>query len=256
MTAIIAAAAFGLTGLASGARAEGTTADEAPVSQLRMQPRAVVELFTSQGCSSCPSADALLGKLAGRNDVVALSMSVDYWDYLGWKDTLSNPLFTERQRAYSKSFGEGGVYTPQAVINGAAHINGSDEAKINQAIDKAAKSSANGTVPIRLNMDKGKLVVEAGAPGRAVHAKEATLWLALITKTAEVPITRGENRGRTLTYYNVVRDLRPIGTWNGTAMTVQLERQAIMVPGTDSAAVLLQQGKAGPIVGAALLRQF
>jgi hypothetical protein len=217
---------------------------------------AVVELYTSQGCSSCPAADALLARLASRSEVVALSLSVDYWDYLGWRDTLANSKFTERQRAYAKARGDGAIYTPQMVVNGVAHVNGSDEGQILRAIDKTNKTVAAQRVPVRLTEEKGKLVVEAGAASPGAVVKDATLWLAVISPTVEVSIGRGENQGRKVTYTNVVRDLMPIGSWSGKAVTVALERQAILRPGADRCAVLVQQGVAGPIVGAALLSHF
>jgi len=104
------------------------------------EPTAVVELFTSQGCSSCPSADALLARLAGRDDVIALSLPVDYWDYLGWKDTLASPRFSERQRAYAHTRADGAIYTPQAVVNGLMHVNGADEGSIKRTIEKTGKT--------------------------------------------------------------------------------------------------------------------
>lgn len=218
----------------------------------------VVELYTSQGCSSCPRADALLGRLAKRDDIVALSFPVDYWDYLGWKDTLASPKFSERQRAYAQARGDGAIYTPQAVVNGVSHVNGGDEAQIDRAIDKTAKQLATLYVPIRLSKSGGKLVIEAGAAqaGAAAQAKEATLWLAVVAGSIQVMVQRGENQGKSLTYYNVVRELTPIGMWSGKAMTVQLERDTFMRPHTEQCAVLLQQGRAGPIVGAAMLKQF
>lgn len=217
---------------------------------------AVVELYTSQGCSSCPAADALLARLASRGEVVALSLSVDYWDYLGWRDTLANSKFTERQRAYAKARGDGAIYTPQIVVNGVAHVNGSDEGQILRAIDKTSKTVAAQRVPVRLSEEKGKLVVEAGAAPPGTVVKDATLWLAVISPTVEVSIGRGENQGRKVTYTNVVRDLMPIGSWSGKAVSVALERQAVVRPGADRCAVLVQQGVAGPIVGAALLSHF
>lgn len=214
-------------------------------------PHAVIELFTSQGCSSCPAADALLGKIAEqRKDIVALTLPTDTWDYLGWKDTLSNPKFGARQRAYAKAFRDT-VYTPQAVINGAAHVNGASEAQI----DKAISATAASRVPVRLWADAGRLLVEVAAshnPG----GKEATVWLAVLTKKVIVPIERGENTGRTLTYHNVVRELTPIGMWSGKVMTAQFERGTIMRPDTDACAVLLQEGQGGPIIGAAMLERF
>jgi hypothetical protein len=216
----------------------------------------VIELFTSQGCSSCPAADALLARLANRDDLIALSLSVDYWDYLGWKDTLASPKFTERQRAYSQVRGDGAIYTPQAVVNGLAHVNGSEEGQIMRALEKTAKTINASHVPIRLSEDNGKLVIEAGLAPPGATAKEATLWLLVIAKDVKVPIGRGENQGKTITYHNVVRDLMPIGIWSGKAMTIQLERHTFMRPGTERCAVLLQQGRAGAIVGAALMKQF
>jgi hypothetical protein len=259
LLALVAALAAGLAGLSPLSQAQDRTAeaaDAAVPSKAPIGPKAVVELFTSQGCSSCPNADALLGRLAKRDDIIALSMSVDYWDYLGWKDTLANPKFSERQRAYGKVRGDGAIYTPQMVVNGLAHVNGSDEDQIGRLVDKTAKTLALSRVAIRLSKEQGKLVVEAGAGQPGAPVKEATLWLAVIAGNVAVPITRGENQGKTITYSNVVQELIPIGMWNGKPMTVQLDRQSFMRPGADGCAVLLQQGHAGPIIGGALLREF
>jgi len=214
-------------------------------------PKAVVELFTSQGCSSCPAADAVIGRVAAsRKDVVALTLATDIWDYLGWKDTLSSPKFGERQKAYAKSFKDM-IYTPQAVINGAVHINGADEALLNRKIDAAQGPR----VPIRVWEEGGKLHIEA-AGSDADSVKSATLWLAVLADKVSVPVTRGENRGKTLTYYNVVREITPVGMWSGKPMSVQFERTSIARPDTNRCAVLLQEGHGGPIIGAALLEQF
>jgi hypothetical protein len=240
------ALATGLTGIAGMAQAQSAgAATQAP-------PKAVVELFTSQGCSSCPAADALLGRLAQRDDVIAISLSVDYWDYLGWRDTLAQSKFAQRQKAYAKVLGDGMVYTPQAVVNGVVHVNGSDEDKIARAIEKTSKLAH---VPVHLSTDGGKLVVDLGPAPEGTASKDATLWLAVMSKSVEVPITRGENKGKTVTYSNVLRELIPIGTWSGKPMTVQLERHSFMAKDTDRCAVLLQQGQAGPIAGAALTAQ-
>jgi hypothetical protein len=219
-------------------------------------PLAVVELFTSQGCSSCPEADALLGRLAGRDDVLALSYPVDYWDYLGWKDTLASPKFTERQKAYKGTLSVPMVYTPMMVVNGLTHVNGRDEDKVVGALEKSNIVVA-ARVAMRMSEKDGHLVIEAGAAGPSgVPAKDATLWLAVIAKTVAVPIKRGENRGRTITYYNVVRELIPVGMWSGHPVTVQLDRQSVARPGAERYAVLLQQGRGGPIIGAAQLSEF
>jgi hypothetical protein len=247
--ALIALAA-GLAGFASFAQAHDAGA-EAPAKPTA--PKAVVELYTSQGCSSCPAADALLAKLAERKDIVAISLSVDYWDYLGWKDTLANVKFTERQKAYAKVLGNGMVYTPQVVVNGAIEVNGANEDKIVAAIQKAAVSRKLSDVPVRLSFVGGKLIVEVGAASAGSPEKEATVWLAVMTPKVEVPIARGENRGKTVTYTNVVRELIPLGTWNGDVMTVKLHRDAIMPSGSELCAVLVQDGRGGPIIGAALV---
>jgi hypothetical protein len=244
------ALATGLAGYAGLAHAQAPDAAGQPPA------KAVVELFTSQGCSSCPAADAVLGRLAGRDDIIAISLSVDYWDYLGWKDTLAKPKFSERQKAYAKMLSNGMAYTPQAVVNGTAHVNGSDEHKIEWAIDKMATAFAGSRVPVRLSAVDGKLVVDIGAAPQGTVGKEATVWLAVIAKSVDVAIARGENRGRTITYSNVVRELMPIGTWSGKPMTVQLERHSFMLEGAGRCAVLVQQGRAGPIVGAALMNKF
>ena len=216
--------------------------------------KTVVELFTSQGCSSCPAADALLRRLAERDDTIALSLSVDYWDYLGWKDTLANPKFAERQRAYARARGDGAIYTPQLVVNGVVHVNGSDEGQIVRAIDKTERTLS--FVPVRLHEEDGKLIVEAGGLPRGVVGKDATIWLAVVAGSVEVPIQRGENQGRTITYYNVVRDLIPVGKWSGRPVTLEVARASLARAGAESCAVLLQQGQTGAIIGAALVKGF
>lgn len=252
--AALIALAAGLSGSAGLAQAQN--ADVLTAVSVSATPKAVVELYTSQGCSSCPAADAVLGQLAGRDDVIAVSFSVDYWDYLGWKDTLAQGKFAERQKAYAKALGDGMVYTPQVVVNGAAHVNGSDAGKILAAIEKTNKALAPSHVPVRVSVVDSKLVVDVGAAPLGATLKDATLWLAIISPTVQVPITRGENKGKTVTYSNVVRELMPIGMWSGKPMTVQLQRHSIMHAGAESCAVLVQQGRAGPIVGAALINQY
>jgi hypothetical protein len=251
----LTAGLFGVSNAAPGQSLPSDSADAAHPSKQPVNHRAVVELFTSQGCSSCPKADALLARLAEREDVIALSLPVDYWDYLGWKDTLASPRFSERQRAYAQARGDGAIYTPQAVVNGLSHVNGGDESAIGQNIEKTEKTLSPSHVPIRMSEDKDHLIVETGPSQSGATAKEATLWLAVIAQTVTVPITRGENQGKTITYSNVVRELMPIGMWNGKPMTVQLARHSFTRPGAEKCAVLLQQGKAGPIIGAAMLQQ-
>jgi hypothetical protein len=235
------AAAFGalLTAGALPVQAEGT--------------KTVVELFTSQGCSSCPAADRLLAEYADRSDVLALSYNVDYWDYLGWKDTLANHDFSQRQRDYSAARGDGDVYTPQAVIDGRNHVPGSLRADIEGAI---AANSGGLSVPINLTAHGDAVTVDIGAsPSTMPHA---TLWLVMYDRAVTVPITRGENSGKTITYTNVVRKMRPIAMWTGAAMSVDLAKSEMEHAKADSCAVLLQtelkDGLPGPILGAATLR--
>ena len=247
----------GLAGLADTAPAQAPspdTADAAMPSKATASAKAVVELFTSQGCSSCPNADAVLGKLANRDDVIALSLPVDYWDYLGWKDTLASPKFSERQRAYAHTRGDGAIYTPQ-VGRERPGPRQRRRRELDRAHDREDRQDGGdrlrGACGCRRTRSGWSWRPERRRPG--MPAKEATLWLAVIAANVTVPIARGENQGKTVTYNNVVRELMPIGMWNGKPMTVQLERHSFMRPDADRCAVFLQQGNAGPIVGAALL---
>jgi hypothetical protein len=209
----------------------------------------VVELFTSQGCSVCPPADALLKSYAERSDVVALSLPVDYWDYLGWPDTLANPKFAGRQRAYAKARGDGVIYTPQVVVNGVAQVVGTQHGEIDRAIERTSQASAAARVPLRVWTDDETVTIEVGAA--ADPTTSGTVWLALVQPQAEVEIRHGENRGRKLIYYNVVRELTAVGMWSGHRTRIQLQHGAIGRTGNERCAVLLQQGTTGPITGAA-----
>jgi hypothetical protein len=213
-----------------------------------------MELFTSQGCSSCPPADKLLGELAEREDLLALSLPVDYWDYLGWKDTLASHDYSERQREYAQSRGDGDVYTPQAVINGSEGVIGSDRAAVEAALKRATDQGF--TVPITLSAGDDALTVKIGAATGATPNR-GTIWLVMYDRSVTVPIGRGENSGRTLTYSNVVRKLRPIAMWKGEEMTIDLPRSEMNQAKVRRCAVLLQSEKSGglpgPILGAASL---
>ena len=243
-----AVAAFAL----GGAALADETASEADTGALAIANVNVIELFTSQGCSSCPPADAVLKTYTGKPGVLAISLPVDYWDYLGWKDTLGSAKHTERQRNYAKTRGDGQVYTPQAVINGIAHVNGASAKDIDAALASSEAQLAANRVPLRFSMNRGSIIIETGAASETATIKEATVWLAVIQKSAEVTIEQGENRGKTLSYTNIVRELTPVGTWTGQPLRIQLARSALMRPQLESVAVLIQQGKAGPIIGAAV----
>lgn len=221
------------------------------------EPLAVVELFTSQGCSSCPPADALLEKYVKRRDVIALTYNVDYWDYLGWQDTLASPEHTTRQRAYAKTRGDGQVYTPQVVIGGIRHAVGSREAAIDKAIARTKAEHGEKRISLAVRAKGDTLVIKAGPAPEGVEVEPAaTIWLALVSKQVTVEIERGENRGREITYFSVVRELTPIGQWTGEAVTIRLPKKHLMNNGVNGCAALLQQDEAGPILAAAELREW
>jgi len=216
------------------------------------QPKIVLELFTSQGCSSCPRADALFPYYIGRKDVIALSMSVDYWDYIGWRDTLAKPIFTTRQRSYGSRIGDGVIYTPEIVVDGRAHFNGSDKRAINKMIERRKKALAGRPyVNLGVTTHDDMLHVSVGEKVLGMNIKKATLWMALFSKKKSVSITRGENRGRSLSYHNVVRELTPIGRWAGEKMLLKLPKKQIMQRGADGCVILLQNGDGGPIIASA-----
>jgi hypothetical protein len=211
----------------------------------------VLELFTSQGCSSCPPADALLIALGKKPHLVTLSYSVDYWNYLGWHDTLSSPAYSERQRDYARSRGDGKVYTPQMVVDGLSHVNGSNEAAIEMAVRNAAESLRDVRVPVSMQAEGDTLVIGIGAAPEKSDKRAATVWLAIAKKNETVEITRGENRGRTLSYHHPVREITPVGMWKGEAMTLRLPLKDLKAMGGDCLVTLLQVEDAGPILGAA-----
>jgi hypothetical protein len=217
-------------------------------------PRAVVELFTSQGCSSCPAADKLMGELSKDPSIVALSMPIDYWDYLGWKDTLADSRFSARQRAYSHVRGDRDVYTPQAVINGSVHVIGSDRSSIETAIGETEKASGVMSVPVSMSVTGRQINVSVAASRNGPAAMHGEVWICSVSKAVPISIGRGENRGREITYYNVVRNLLKVGDWNGTAYSWTVPLENISRDGVDAAAVYVQDGnrdRPGPMLGAA-----
>ncbi|MGL4395887.1 MAG: DUF1223 domain-containing protein [Hyphomicrobium sp.] len=216
--------------------------------------RAVVELYTSQGCSSCPPADALLRQLADDPTIMALSLPVDYWDYLGWKDTFASPRNSERQRAYAKARGDGAIYTPQAVVNGTLHVNGASQADIVAAIDSTTVKKSALPTPLRFWQESNTLNIAIPAADPPREVREATIWLGLVQSTGIVEVRNGENTGRDLVYTNIVRELTPIGLWKGQPLMIQIPRSAVIQASTQKSVVLIQEGKAGPIVGAAWAR--
>lgn len=231
----------------SGAAAAGLLAPAGASPQVRP---VVVEMFTSQGCSSSPPADALLGELGRQPGIVALSLNVDYWDYLGWRDTLASADCTQRQRDYAARRGDGRVYTPQAVINGRTELLGSDRRGLLAAIGRERGRDTR-LVPVSLASGEREVRVEIGAAPSEDLRRNATIWVATVVPQAVVDIERGENAGRTIAYTNVVRKIVPAGMWHGQATGLSLPRPAIMAEGTFCVA-LLQADGTGPILGASL----
>lgn len=238
-----------LTILAAAAALQlGATAAMAQTAAAQ-QPRAVVELFTSQGCSSCPAADALFVELAKNPSLIALTLPVTYWDYLGWKDTLGQDAFTKRQKQYSKVRGDGQVYTPQAVINGASHAIGSNRAEIEKTL-----AASPFIARLTIKQDGTSLAI-AVSPLPETAVREGAIWVLPTTSQITVPIGRGENGGRTVTYANVVRGLFRVGEWKGGDVSLTVPLETIRVAGADGFAVLLQAeqpGRYGMMPGAIL----
>ncbi len=220
----------------------------------KADPRAVIELFTSQGCSSCPAADRLLAELYADPSLVPLSLPIDYWDYLGWKDTLALPGHTLRQKAYSQVRGDREIYTPQVVVNGVAQVIGSDRAGIENAVTQTRQHASSLSVPVQLTVGDERLTISL--PGRErPDLGGGEVWLCPLSGSVSVGIGRGENRGRTITYTNVVRRWVKLGTWSGKSESFVVPLDAIRLDGIDTVAVILQSGsfeRPGAILGASL----
>jgi len=208
----------------------------------------IVELFTSQGCSSCPPADKLLGELASQPNVIPLTFNVDYWDYLGWRDTLGSHKYTKRQQQYAANRGTRQVYTPQMVINGHLDVVGSRRNKVLAAVN--SEQTAKARVPMTISETGDEITIKvADSPSNRLTQK-ATVWVLVTSAKVSIPIERGENRGKKITYYNVVRQMVPAGMWDGKAIEITLPKDGLdMEQGRDCVA-LLQQGHVGKIIGA------
>jgi hypothetical protein len=231
----------------------GVCAIIAVIRPAHADPRAVVELFTSQGCSSCPPADRIVGELAKDPSVIALSMPIDYWDYLGWKDTLADSRFSARQKAYSHVRGDRNLYTPQMIVNGSAQVIGSDRAAIDGAIKNTSKAGAVMSVPVTMTLS-GKQINVAVEASKVATTGRGEVWLCAVSRAVPISIGRGENRGQQVTYYNVVRNLVKVGDWNGGAGNWTIPLENISRDGVDAAVVYVQDGNRenpGAMLGAA-----
>jgi hypothetical protein len=206
----------------------------------------VVELFTSQGCSSCPPADRLLGDLRGRDDVIALSLHVGYWDYIGWSDPFAKARFTERQRSYMRRLDLRYVYTPQMVVDGRLDVVGSRRGAVERQIDRAKRRGDRVMPRLEQRADGAVAVIPAGQ-----SARPATVWLALYDGKHRTRVPRGENAGRELANYNVVRELKRLATWTGARLEIPLDLARARAAGRAGCALIVQQDGTGPILGAA-----
>ena len=245
-------AAYHLISRWSGAL--GICAIVAVIRPAHADPRAVVELFTSQGCSSCPPADKIIGELAKDPSIIAMSMPIDYWDYLGWKDTLADSRFSARQKAYSRVRGDRDVYTPQAVINGSMHVIGSDRNSIENAISTTSREDGVMSVPVTMTQSGKQLTVSVAAANNAPRAQHGEVWICSISKEIPISIGRGENRGKEITYHNVVRNLVKLGDWNGNSGSWSVPLDSVENDGVDAAVAIVQDGsrdRPGPMLGAA-----
>jgi hypothetical protein len=253
MTAMMANSSISRWSSTLGASALGVCAIVAIIRPAHADPRAVVELFTSQGCSSCPPADQIIGELAKDPNVIALSMPIEYWDYLGWKDTLADSRFSARQKAYSQMRGDRDVYTPQVIVNGSANVIGSDRAAIDSAIQTTQQAAGVMSVPVTMTLS-GKQINVSVAASKAATSGHGEVWICSVSKSVPISIGRGENRGREVTYYNVVRNILKVGDWNGSSGSWTVPLENITRDGVDAAVVYVQDGnrdKPGPMLGAA-----
>lgn len=223
-----------LTALAAVSLPQQGGAQPAPV---------VLELYTSQGCASCPPADALLGELARIDGVIALALHVDYWDYLGWADSFGQAAYADRQRAYAKAAKSRTVYTPEMVVQGTDRLKGHDAERIRERI--AAHQASSPSVALTLTPQGEDLAIRI-EPMRA-DVGPADVHVAHFIPEEEVAIGGGENAGRTVTYSNIVTDWQTIGGWDGAA-PVELRYEDA---GEGPLAVIVQRAKMGPVLGAA-----
>jgi len=215
---------------------------EAPAKPAAAKPPVIVELFTAQGCSSCGKVTAAVNKLADEPGLIVLTWPVDYWDYLGWKDTFAQPPFTDRQRAYDKGLGLHDVYTPQVIIDGRLQVSGATEGAMDSLIRDARRARAD--PPDMAFVGADRVAVGSGHRPRG----EADVWLVRYNlKAQEIAVTAGDNRGQTVVERDVVRELERLGGWKGRPVLFRMP--AISEEGLATV-VIVQESDGGPIIGA------
>lgn len=215
---------------------------------IKLGPKAVLELFTSQGCSSCPKADAMLDEISKRRDVLALAYHVDYWDYIGWEDTFGTKENSDRQRDYAQSWGSSRIFTPQIVVNGKGGVVASKR----DAVDAAL---GNASLPLDVQLTEAPDdMLQISVPGRP-GSPGAMIWLVTFLDRADVAIERGENKGRQVAYTQIVTGRQILGMWDpedGAQLTLPLSE--VLTGRSNGAAILIQEERhdlPGPILGAA-----
>jgi hypothetical protein len=239
----------GVLALAAGAAATGLVGRARAETPVRP---AIVELFTSQGCSSCPPADAFMAEVRAMKDVVALTYNVDYWDYRGWRDTLAAPENSKRQYKYAKARGDMDVYTPQMIIDGASHVVGSQKSAVIAAIKRSLMSPPPMWIPVSIFANDAEFQITVGEAPPDMPAPIASLWFVSVAPQMPVEIEKGENAGQKITYLNVVRKLVPAGMWHGEGTTFTLPKDSVMTEDSTSCVALLQMKPLGRVLGCAV----
>jgi len=206
----------------------------------------VLELYTSQGCASCPPADALFATFADRSDVIALALHVDYWDYIGWRDRFAQPEFTTRQKSYARRYGSRTIYTPQMIVGGSDKVQGFRPATLQDLLAEHALRAP--AVRLDLTLSGGVLSIRAEADLPLLH--EVSVQLVRYNPTETLEITSGENAGREVTYRNIVTHWAEVARWNGTG-SVDFSAEVV---GDQPLVVILQEAGNGPILAAKRLR--
>ena len=207
---------------------------------------AVVELYTSQGCSSCPPADEILHDLAGQSDVIALALHVDYWDYIGWADIFADPSHTLRQQNYARVAGASSIYTPQMVIGGADHVIGTKPMEVANLIRRHNASETGTSISLQRS---GNQLQITGQTARALR-NGTVVQVIRYSPEETVDVRRGENAGRSLTYSNIVTDWSAVGEWSGSGDL----NMNVRISGNSPVVVIVQEPGPGAVMASAILR--